>query len=361
MPLFYSIVVFLGSLALVIVGSKFLSHALGRLGPRLNIPEQLLGFITALGANSPEISAAVVSMISGQQDVAAGVVFGSNLFNLASLLGVTAVIAGQISLPRAAVLLNGGVGILVTVVAVALVLGAAPPPLVLGLALAILVPYVVLLTLRRASLERLPLPASWKRFVISAASELEEHAREIQQAEAEDEREGEASKPASQKRGPNGIGRLQGSALKLALWVFVALVVMVLGSAGLVRSTTSLTAGWLPRRLLGTLVLAVLTGIPNLYTAVRLAKRHRGSAVVTEAMNSNSLNILVGLAIPSLVFGDLTVHTPGGYLDTWWLLLNDGGGCLYSGGRPRSGSQDGDRSDRRLSGIRRLVHIPCLI
>ena len=43
------------------------------------------------------------------------------------------------------------------------------------------------------SLERLPLPASWKRFVISAASELEEHAREIQQAEAEDARDGEAS------------------------------------------------------------------------------------------------------------------------------------------------------------------------
>ena len=95
MPLFYSIFVFLGSLKLVIGGSMFLSRALGRLGPRLNIPEQLLGFITALGADSPEISAAVVSMISGQQDVAVGVVFGSNLFNLASLLGVTAVIAGK--------------------------------------------------------------------------------------------------------------------------------------------------------------------------------------------------------------------------------------------------------------------------
>ncbi len=230
-------------------------------------------------------------------------------------------IAGQISLPRAAVLLNGGVGILVTVVVVALVLGAAPPALVFGLALAILVPYVVLLALRRASLERLPLPASWKRFVVSAASELEEHAREIQHACAEDVSAGEASKLNTPKRGPKGFERPQTSLLKLALFVFAALVVMVLGSTGLVRSTTSLTAGWLPRSLLGTLVLAVLTGIPNLYTAIRLSQRHRGSAVMTEAMNSNSLNILVGLAIPSLIFGDLTAHTPGGYLATWWLLL----------------------------------------
>lgn len=321
MLLIYSIPIFIGSLTLVIGGSVFFSRALGRLGPRLKISGQLLGFITALGADSPEISAALVSMISGQKGVAVGVVFGSNLFNLASLLGVTAVIAGQISLPRAAVLLNGCVGILITVVAVALVLGVAPPPLVFGLALAILVPYVGLLALRRGSVQRLPLPASWKRFVVSAASELEEHAREIQQAGAEDEREREASKPGPPMRGPIEIERPQAGVLKLALLVFVALAVMVLGSTGLVRSTTSLTAGWLPSSLLGTLVLAVLTGIPNLYTAIRLAQRHRGSALMTEAMNSNSLNILVGLAIPSLVFGDLTAHTAGGYLDTWSLLL----------------------------------------
>src|SRR5665213_2885088 len=321
MPLIDSIPIFLGSLTLVIGGSVFLSRALRRLGPRLKIPEPLLGFITALGADSPEISAAVVSMISDQQDVAVGVVFGSNLFNLASLLGVTAVIAGQISLPRAAVLLNGGVGILITVVAVALVLGAASPPLVFGLALAILAPYVVLLALRRDSLRRLPLPASWKQFVVSAAGELEEDAREIQQTGAEEEKPRESSKLGAPMRGPNEIERPQSSILKLALLVFVALAVMVLGSTGLVRSTTSLTAGWLPRSLLGTLVLAVLTGIPNLYTAIRLAQRHRGSAVMTEAMNSNSLNILVGLAIPSLVFGGLKAHTTGGYLDTWSLLL----------------------------------------
>ncbi|MBK5256692.1 MAG: hypothetical protein JJE39_11720, partial [Vicinamibacteria bacterium] len=246
----YSISIFIGSLTLVIGGSVFLSRALGRLGPRLRISGQLLGFITALGADSPEISAAVVSMISGQKDVAVGVVFGSNLFNLASLLGVTAVIAGQISLPRAAVLLNGGIGILVTVVAVALVLGAASPPLAFGLVLAILVPYVVLLALRRDSLQRLPLPASWKRFVVSAAGEVEEHAREIQQAGAEDEKEREASKPGPPMRGPNEIEGPQAGVLKLALLVFVALAVMVLGSTGLVRSTTSLTAGWLPSRLL---------------------------------------------------------------------------------------------------------------
>lgn len=72
---------------------------------------------------------------------------------------------------------NGGVGILVTVVAVALVFEAAPSPLVFGLALAIFVPDIVLLALRPGSLERPPLPAARKRLVIFAATELKESAQ----------------------------------------------------------------------------------------------------------------------------------------------------------------------------------------
>jgi Ca2+/Na+ antiporter len=93
-----------------------------------------------------------------------------------------------------------------------------------------------------------------------------------------------------------------------------------MGSFGLVRSTGWLTHSWLPAGLEGSIVLAALTGIPNLYTAVRLAMRRRGSAVMTEAINSGSLNIVVGLAIPALIFG-VRAHTAGGFLDAGWLLL----------------------------------------
>ncbi len=314
MPVYYSIPLFFGSLALVVGGSIFLSRALGHLGPRLHIPEQLLGFITALGADSPEIASAVAAMLSGQMDVGVGVVFGSNLFNLASLLGVTAVISGGIAVRRAAASLDGIVGILITVVAVALVTGVAPPPLAAGLVMALMVPYAVLLALPRESLERLPLPASWKPFVIAAASEAQEDSRKMQEPDEEDERRPPESPPESAPQ------QKPANVLKVLSVLLGALAVIVMGSTGLVRSSTWLTAGWLPRGLLGTLVLAALTGIPNVYTASRLAMRQRGSAVMTETMNSNSLNILVGLAIPSMIFGGLTAHTAGGYLDIAWLL-----------------------------------------
>jgi cation:H+ antiporter len=51
--------------------------------------------LTALSADAPEISSAVVAMLSGQTDVGVGVAFGSNIVYVASLLGITAVIAGK--------------------------------------------------------------------------------------------------------------------------------------------------------------------------------------------------------------------------------------------------------------------------
>jgi cation:H+ antiporter len=321
MNMLYEVSFFIVSLTLVIGGSMFVSQSLGRLGTRLNVPEQLLGFIIALCADSPEISASVVSMLSGRPDVAVGVVFGSNLFNLASLIGVTAVIAGSLTVPRASVLLNGCVGMLVTVLAAALVLGSVPPIVAFILLLAILTPYIVLLALQRETITRINLPAAFTRFLVHAAGGVDADAKKIQQASAENEGEKERKESDPQVRRENREEKRRASVAGLAFRIFASLTVIVLGSTGLVRSTTALTAGWLPRSLLGTLVLAALTGIPNLYTAVQLARRQRGSAVVTEAMNSNNLNILVGLAIPSLIFGSLTAKTPGGYLDVWVLLL----------------------------------------
>ena len=59
----------------------------------------------------------------------------------------------------------------------------------------------------------------------------------------------------------------------------------------------------MPNAVLGTLVLATLTGLPNVLAAVRLAARGRGTAVVSETLNSNSVNALVGGLLPAMIFG----------------------------------------------------------
>jgi Ca2+/Na+ antiporter len=61
--------------------------------------------------------------------------------------------------------------------------------------------------------------------------------------------------------------------------------------------------------IVGTIVLAALTGIPNVLAAVRLALHGRGAACVSESLNSNNANILIGLCLPALVLG---IGSPSG-------------------------------------------------
>ncbi|MDQ6680392.1 MAG: hypothetical protein M3Y67_05440, partial [Pseudomonadota bacterium] len=153
------------------------------------------------------------------------------------------------------------------------------------------------------------LPRSWRDFLGRARSETLEETREIGQQNQQQRRRDRESQAGPDRR-----------SWKPALWIAPALAAIVVGSIGLVRSATALGQGWLPHAVLGTFVLASLTGLPNALTAVRLARSGRGTAVITETFNSNSINILVGLLLPAMIVGQAA---PGGLviLDLCWLVL----------------------------------------
>ena len=53
----------------------------------------------------------------------------------------------------------------------------------------------------------------------------------------------------------------------------------------------------------GGLALATVTRRPNAVSAVYLATKGRGAAVLSTALNSNSLNVAAGLLLPAVVIG----------------------------------------------------------
>src|SRR5213080_3952052 len=116
MSLSVAVLVFLGGLVVTVASSVVLARQLDRLGERLGFSEALLGIVTALGADAPEIASAVAAVVAGHEDTGVGVVVGSNVFNLAALLGVSALIAGPVRIHRHGLLLNGGVAIVVAIV-----------------------------------------------------------------------------------------------------------------------------------------------------------------------------------------------------------------------------------------------------
>src|SRR5262249_59131232 len=117
--------------------------------------EAWLGLVPALAPAAPEIPSAVTGLARGQPSVGAGVVIGSNVFNLAALLGLAAVVAGRIAFHRRVVLLGGVPGVWVAVITLLTVTVVAPP---VGLALTAVVfgPYAAVLGMRRAQVENLP-------------------------------------------------------------------------------------------------------------------------------------------------------------------------------------------------------------
>lgn len=266
---------FLAGLAVTLISSEVLARGLTRLGSRLGLTEGLLGLLAALGADSPELSSAVIAIAAGSGSVGVGVVLGSNLFNLAALLGLSAIIAGGVAIRRGPLILDGAVGLLMIMAAGLMVAGVLSPAIAAVLAALVAIVYVLVLAAPRAVL-RGPL----ERIVPADAVEV-----------PYDPTPDRPATPA-------------GSWPRLILMPFAALVGVVAGSYVMVQEALA-ARNWLhlSDAVLGLVVLAVLTSLPNLWVALHFARTARGTALFSSAMNSNTINLLGGLVVPALVFG----------------------------------------------------------
>ena len=251
---------------------------LERVGERLGFSEASLGMVAALAADTPEITASITAIAHHQQTVGAGVVLGSNVFNLAALLGLGAVVAGRIDLHRRVVVLGGTVAMIVGAACLLSVGGQVSAGVGLSVVLAVLLGYVALLAAHRSILARLQLPEAWTGWLNTAIVEEESELEE-------------AIRPQ------RGTGRDAVTAAGALVVVLVASVAMEQGA-----STLGTHFG-IPEIVVGGLVLAAVTSLPNAVSAVYLAQRGRGAAALSTALNSNSLNVAAGLLLPAVVIG----------------------------------------------------------
>ena len=173
------ILLFCVGVVVSLAASWLLVSRLERLGERAGFSEAWLGLVAALAADAPEITSAVTALARGQASVGAGVIIGSNVFNLAALLGLAAVVAGSIGFHRRVVVLSGVPAVWLAALCLLTVAAVVAPVAGLGLAAVVLVPYVVVLGMSRARMEHLRLPAGWVRWLLAAV-----HDEETELAEA---------------------------------------------------------------------------------------------------------------------------------------------------------------------------------
>jgi cation:H+ antiporter len=219
-------------------------------------------------------------------------VLGSNVFNVAAMIGLSAILCRRIRIRRQTLAFEGAAGIAATLIAGALILRLLGPWVTLVLLAAVIVPYLALLG------------------------------------------------HFGEQHRPDHVLIHGERVLVPALMLLPALAIILAGSTGMVDAALRLSHRWsVPDVIVGIIVLAILTSLPNAFTAVRLAFQGRGSALVSETLNSNTVNLVFGVAIPALFVTLGSTSALTGFDVAWVLLITVVALALLAprGGLGRSG------------------------
>ena len=99
MELLYYIALFVVSLAVLLKASDWFVDSAERIGLSLGISPFIIGVtIVAFGTSLPELAASIAAVLNNDSQIVVTNVVGSNITNIALVLGLTAIVVKQIDL-----------------------------------------------------------------------------------------------------------------------------------------------------------------------------------------------------------------------------------------------------------------------
>lgn len=285
---------FLGGLALLVIGANALVRGASRLALSLGISPLVVGLtIVAFGTSAPEMAVSVGAVLDGKTDIAIGNVVGSNIFNVLFILGISALIAPlvvNIQLIRQEVPIMLGASALL----LAFALDAELSALEGGFLFALLLAYTVFL--------------------------IRQSRRETQAANDEF---AEALRPAQ----AGSWDRHWAAQLGL---IAAGLAALVLGSDFLVEASVELArAIGVSDLVIGLTIVAAGTGMPEVATSLAAALKGERDIAVGNVVGSSTFNILGCLGLAGLVSGNAgLVVAPSLLAFDIWVMLAVALACL---------------------------------
>jgi cation:H+ antiporter len=102
-------------LVLLVLGSRWLVNGAVAFAQAFGMSELVIGLtIVAAGTSLPEVATSILAALRGERDIAVGNVVGSNLFNILSVLGLSALVSPA-GLPAAPALLRFDLPVMIAV------------------------------------------------------------------------------------------------------------------------------------------------------------------------------------------------------------------------------------------------------
>src|SRR5258706_3669449 len=282
-PLPVALLLFFTSLIIVMVTAAWFTRRLEALCELFGLSIGILSLLSAIGANIPNYAASTDAIITGHIGVGIGIIVGSGIYNIAIILALCTLASHKAS----GITLNAqesqdARGI--AWYALAIILGI--------LAVIALLPSTVIVGTGQESPARLLLLLA-NVIVLGIFSALIVHI--LRRSHPAPASPLVAHSPTHLSRSPSvRVFRLSGE-------VVLSLVIALLGVIVMVQTGQAVSTDLhLPQALIGLVVLAVATSLPNTVVAVSLARTGEAAASVEEIFSSNSINITLGMALPLL-------------------------------------------------------------
>jgi cation:H+ antiporter len=278
-------------LALLAGGGEALVRAATTIAHVAGVSPAVIGLtVVAMGTSLPELVVSMLSALRGEPDLAVANVVGSNIFNIAATLGITAMIL-PLPVHGSAVRLEWPVMFVASLICVVVTRGGLIDRVeggVLLVALVLFVAYTVRVARRDVGV------AEARQF----AEQVE--ARDIDPADRADS----AAPPL---------------ALTLAV-LAVGIAALVGGGRLLVDGAVSLArVAGVSERVIGLTIVAGGTGAPELATSLVAALRGRTDVAIANMIGSNIFNILGILGLTALIW-PLPVAPALVRSDMWWMV-----------------------------------------
>jgi len=267
----------------------------------LDLSAGILSILGALGANIPNYTASIAAIAGGHIAVGLGIIIGSNIYNTAIILGLAPFAAHGRTGIRLGLRERQDVRAVAEYTVLVLLATLAALWLLPGTPVAVRLSSLVdPLLLIGAVVLVLGIFGGFVFHIVRRP-----HPPHYAVAEGSLEEKELSNKTSS---GP------------LVRWIVEALLALVVALAGvnvMVESGQELALMLhIPQALVGLVILAVATSLPNTVVALFLVRTDRTAACVEEIFSSNSVNAALGIAFPLLFWHEV--------LHTHTLLLLDG-------------------------------------
>jgi len=276
-----NITILMVGLFVLILGGDFLVRGASKIALRIHISPLVVGLtIVAFGTSAPELLISVNAALNGSPDIAMGNVIGSNICNLALVLGITAILS-DMKVQQTSIKVDW--------------------PMAMGSSLLL---YFLLFDHTLRWIEGAVFITILVIYIILIIKKSRKETKMIRDAEKEMEK---PSLPSSNLR-------------KDILFIIAGCAGLYFGAEWFVGAAQELASALgISDRVIGLTVVALGTSLPELVTAIVASLKKETDLALGNLMGSNIFNILSILGITSLIT-DVHVSEEILNIDMLWML-----------------------------------------